>query len=249
MNCLEYGEIIAAHVDGALSLEEGLAAQSHLNQCPKCTQIFVWETEAKKSLGQKLSPIPAGPGLRVRVLDQLGEKGREGLFGRFYMSHGLAAAVGLLLILAVPYLVWQNKVQNEIFTNAIAQYQNVTRGIIDTAQASSSSPPPAQLLDLSPWGYRVLAKQRIRLDGQEGRVFVYQGQEKKYLLAQEFDRDDYSLPPGGTTVRASGQDFVSYSKEDVNLIAWKEKGLLCILTSDLPKEKLLGLARQIALSS
>jgi anti-sigma factor RsiW len=249
MNCLEYGEIIAAHVDGALSPEEEREVQSHLNQCPKCTQIFVWEIEAKKSLGQKLSPIPARPGLRIRVLDQLGERRGEGLFGWFYMPHGLAAAVGLLLILAVPYLVWQNNVQNDILTNAVAQYQNVTRGIIDAAQVSPSLPPPARLLDLSPWGYRVLAKQRIQVEGGEGRVFVYQRQEKEYLLAQEFDRGDYTLPHGATTIRVSGQDFLSYSKGDVNLIGWKEKDLLCILTSNLPKDELLRLAQEIALGS
>lgn len=248
MNCLEYGEIIAAHVDGALLPEEGLAVQSHLNQCPKCTQMFLWETEAKKSLRQKLSPIPARPGLRVTILDQLGERRRKGLFGWFYMPQGLAAAVALLLIVAVPYLAWRGRVQEDFFTDAIARYQKVTGGIVDTSEVASSL-PAARLLDLSPWGYRVLAKQTQQVRGQEGRVFVYQGQEKEYLLAQEFDGADFSPPPGTTVIRASNRDFVSYSQEGVNLIVFKEKGLLCILASNLPKEKLLGLAKQIATGS
>ncbi len=249
MNCLEYGEIIAAHVDGTLSPEEGLAAQSHLNQCPKCTQKFLWETEAKKSLKLKLSLLPARPGLKERVLDQLDETSKQRFWAWFYMPHRLAAAFALLLIVAVPYFVWQRKVQEEIFTDAIAQYQRITHGIGESPQTASSLSPAARLLDLSPWGYRVLTRQTVQLRGQEGRVFVYQGSSKEYLLAQEFDGVDFSLPSGARVIRASSREFVTYSQEGVNLIAFKEKGLLCILSATLPKEQLLGLAQQIVMAN
>ncbi len=247
MNCLEYGEIIAAHVDGALSPEEGIAAQSHLNKCPRCQQNFLWETEVKRSLRQRFSLIPARPGLRARVLDQLGEASREGFMSWFSMPHRLAAVFALLLIVAVPYFVWQHKVQEKIFTDAIAQYQKVTEGIVEAQEAASSLTPAARLLDLSPWGYRVLTRQTLQVKGQEGRVFIYQGQGKEYLLAQEFDKTDISPPRNANVVRVSNRDFISYSQQGVNLIAFKEKDLLCILASTLPKEKLLGLAQQIAM--
>jgi hypothetical protein len=249
MDCQEYREIIAAHVDGALSSKEGMAVQSHLNGCPRCKQKYLWETEATRSLRQRLSLISARPGLREKLLDQLGETSKEEFFGWSYMSHGLVAAFALLLLLAVPYLFWRDKVQEEIFTDAIAQYQMVTQGIGDTPQGASPLTPGARVLDLSPWGYRLLAKQSQQLKGQEGRVFIYQGQEKEYLLAQEFDGVDYSLPPSAGTIRVSGRDFVNYTKGNVNLIGWKEKDVLCILASNLPKEKLLSLAQEIALGS
>ena len=249
MDCQEYKEIISAHVDGALLSGERLTAQAHLSQCPKCTQKFLWETEAKKSLKRKLSPIPLRPGLRARLLDRLGETKREGFFGWSYMAHGLAAAFALLLILGVPYLLWQGKVQEELFTDAIVQYQKVTQGIADSPQAAPSLTPTARLLDLSPWGYRVLARQTLEVRGQEGRLFVYQGQGKEYLLAQEFEGGDFSPPRNANFIRASNRDFVTYSQEGVNLIAWKEKELLCILASTLSKERLLGLAQQITTGS
>lgn len=244
MDCQEYKEIIAAHVDGTLSAEERLAVQSHLNRCPDCMKKFLWETQVKEALKHQLSPIPARPALRQKILDQLGATRREGLFGWSY-AHGLAAAFALLLIVMVPYLVWRGKVHEEIFTDAVTQYQKVTQGIVD-AQGNRSSTPVARLLDLSPWGYRLLAKQTKAIGGREGRVFVYQGQAKDLLLAQEFDGIDFSPPPDASVVRASSWEFVSYSDKNVNLIAWKEKDLLCILASTLPKEKLLGLAQQIA---
>lgn len=249
MDCQEYREIIAAHVDGALSSTERLVVQSHLEQCPKCTQMFLWENEAKKPLKLKLSPIPVRPGLKERLLDQLGETSKEGFLSWFYLPHRLAVAFALLLIVAGPYLIWQHKVQEDIFTDAIAQYQKVTQGIVEAPQAAPSLTPAARLLDLSPWGYRVLARQTQHVRGQEGRVFVYQGQEKKYLLAQEFDGVYFSPPRGARVIRASSREFVSYSQEGVNLIAFKEKDLLCVLTSTLPKEKLLGLAQQIVMAN
>lgn len=249
MDCQGYREIVAAHVDSSLSSEERLAVQSHLNQCSKCTKEFLWETEVKKALKQKLTIIPARPGLKVRVLDQLGETSKQGLFGWYYMSHGLVAAFALLLIVAVPYLFWRDNVQEEIFSDAIAQYQRVAQGIGDTPEVTSSSTPTARLLDLSPWGYRILTRQTLQVKGQEERVFVYQGQGKEYLMAQEFDGANFSPPPGTTIIRALNRDFVSYSQEGVNLIAFKEKGLLCIIASTLPKDRLLRLAQQVVMGS
>jgi len=249
MDCQEYREVIATHVDGALSSEEGLTVQSHLNQCSPCRQKFLWETEVKKALKRKLTPIPARPDLRQRVLDQLGETSKEGFLSWFYMPYRLAAAFAFLVIVVVPYFVWQHQVQGEIFTDAIAQYQKVTEGIVEAQEAASSLTPAARLLDLSPWGYRVLTRQTLQVRGQEGRVFVYQGQGKEYLLAQEFDGVDFSPPPGARVIRASNRAFLSYSQEGVNLIAFKEKDLLCILASTLPEEKLLGLAQQIVMAN
>ncbi len=246
MDCQDYKEMISAHVDGALSSEERLAVRSHLDGCPKCTQMFHWETQMRSALKRKLSPIAARPALRARVLDQLEGTRKEGLFGWPYLAHGLAAAFALLLIVAIPFLSGPGKLQEEILTDAIVLYQKVTQGIVDAPQTAS---PAARLLDLSPWGYRLLSRHTQQVKGQEGRVFVYQGQGKEYLLAQEFEGRDFSPPPGARAIRASSRDFVIYSQAGVNLIAWKQKDLLCIIASTLPKEKLLGLAQQIAIGS
>lgn len=249
MDCREYKEIIAAHVDGDLSFEEGLEVQSHIERCSNCAQKFLWETRVGNALRGKLTPIPARPGLKETIVDQLDEAGREGFMSWFSMPLRLATVFALLLIVGVPYFVWQPKVQEAIFTDAIAQYQKVTEGIVESHEAASSPTPAARLLDLSPWGYRVLARQSQEVRGQEGRVFVYQGQGKEYLVAQEFDGADFSPPAGARIIRASNREFVSYSQEGVNLIAFKDKDVLCILSATLPKEKLLGLAQQLVMAN
>jgi len=248
-DCQEYKEIIAAHVDGALASREEIEAQSHLDECPKCRQMFLWETQVKKSLKPKLSAIPIRPGLKERLLDRLEEPKREGFFGWSYMAHGLAAAVALILIVGVPYTIWQGRVQEELFPNTIAQYKKVAQGISEIPPVGKSLTSAARLLDLSPWGYRVLARQIHNVRGQERRVFVYQGPDKDYLLAQEFEGGEYSTPVDARTIRGSNHDFISYSQEGVNVIAWEERDTLCVLASSLPEKKLLGLAQNIALGN
>ena len=200
----------------------------------------------RTALKRKFSLITARPALRAKILDQLEGTRKEGIFGWPYLAHGLAAAFALLLIVAVPYLSGPGKLQEEILTDAIVRYQKVTQGIVDAPQTAF---PAVRLLDLSPWGYRLLSRQTLQVKGQEGRGFVYQGRGKEYLLAQEFERGKLSSPPGSKVVRVSSQDFVSYSQGGVNLVAWKQKDLLCILASTLPKEKLLGLAQQLAIDT
>lgn len=249
MNCQEYKEIVAAHVDGALSSEERLAAETHLSRCPKCGQMFLWETEAKKSLGLRLTLLPARPGLKERLSEQLEKTSKNEFLSWITVPHRLAVAFALSLIVIVPYLIWQGKVQEDIFTDAIAQYRKVTQGIAEAPQAVSSLTPAARLLDLSPWGYQVLARQTQQVRGQKGRLFVYQGREKDLLLAQEFDGADFSPPPGARIIRASNREFAIYSQEQINLIAFKDKDVLCILSATLPKEKLLGLAQQLVMAN
>ncbi len=136
MRCQDYKEMISAHVDGALASEERLAVRSHLDGCPKCTQMFHWETQMRTALKRKLSPLAARPALKARVLDQLEGTRTEGVFGWPYLAHGLAAAFALLIIVAVPYLSGPGNLQVEILIDAIARYQKVTQGIVDAPQTA-----------------------------------------------------------------------------------------------------------------
>jgi len=174
----------------------------------------------------------------------LRETRKAGLFGWSYISHGLAVAFVVLLIVAVPYLFWQGRVQENIFNDAIAQYKKVV-----VAPRTASMIPGDRLLDLSPWGYSLLSMQTQQVKGQERQVLVYQGQGKEYLLAQVFKGAEFSFPRGARVIRESGRDFVSHSQGGVNQVAWKDNDIFCILTSDFTKDRLLSLARKISMDS
>lgn len=105
--------------------------------------------------------------------------------------------------------------------------------------------PAAQVLDLSPWGYQVLAQRSQEIRGYRSRTFVYRGEQNEYLLAQEFEGAKFFPPRGAKALHAANRDFVSYSQTGVTLVAWKERGLVCMIASSLPRERLLKLAQQI----
>jgi signal transduction histidine kinase len=196
-----------------------------------------------------LSPTPARPGLNERLLDLWEETRREGTLGWSYMTQGVVTVIALLVIVIVPYyyFYWPGTAPGDLFTDAIIRYQKVTQGTASTTRPDLLLTHPPPMLDMRPWGYRIVATQNLKFDGQRGRVFVYQGQDKKYMLAHGFTGVELSPPPGGRIIRASNREFVSYSRQGVNVIAWKDKDLICVLTSTLPQESLLGLAQQVAL--
>jgi uncharacterized membrane protein HdeD (DUF308 family) len=102
MDCLHYKEIISAHVDGTLAAEEELEVQSHLDQCPKCKQFFRWETDVKKLLRQKFSPIVVQPSFKETLLERLEGKRKRRSVRWSYKSEGIVAG----LIGAATIAVW-----------------------------------------------------------------------------------------------------------------------------------------------
>ncbi|MBI2211518.1 MAG: zf-HC2 domain-containing protein [Deltaproteobacteria bacterium] len=246
LDCQEYKEIIAAHVDGYLSFEEGLEVQSHIERCPNCAQKFLWETRVSNAFRGKLTPILASRALRERVLEQLEEPPKQGIFAWSYLPQGLVVAFALLLMVGVSYVTWRAEAKDDLFADAIAQYRTLAQGMAEARQPTPALTASARVLDLSPWGYALLAKQTRQLKDREGQIFIYQGPNKEYLLAQEFDGADFPPTSDARALQASSRQFVVYGQADVNLIAWKEKNILCLIAGNLPQEKLLGLAQQIA---
>ena len=213
-------------------------------------QMYIWETQAARDLKRKLFPLEPHPALKERILEQLGESQGAKTWAWSHWKYGLLAVLALLLVVAVPYLLWPNGVEENIFNHAIAQYQKESSGRTATAHRGVSKTPTARLLDLSSLGYRILSRKNHWVKGQQGRTFVYtRGSSEEYLMAQEFEGMKISRPPGGRVVRTSNRDFVSYSQGGVNLVAWRDRDMLCILAAKLTKKKLLRLARRIALPS
>lgn len=243
MNCLDYKEIISAHVDRTLSAEEELEVQSHLDQCPKCKQFFRWETDVKKLLRQKLSPIVVQPRFKEALLERLEGKSRRISARWSYQSYGFGAALALALLAMVPLLVFRNQVREEVFGQAAGQYQMMTRRILEGPMSSPSR--AARSFDLSPWGYHLLTSEASEFNGLTGITSTYRKEGSDYVLAQEFEGGNLSVPPGAKSIQVAGKTFIIHSENGVNLIAWKERNLLCILASHVPMEQLLDMARRV----
>jgi len=250
MNCREYRELIAAHVDGALSFEESREAQSHIEQCATCCRIFVWETRAQKVIKPRLAIIAPPSGAKERLLDTLEQKGRSREMLRWFsLSPRLAGSFALAMVVVLATILWRNNSQDDLLSVAVDQYRTVLAKGIGSDQKEGQSTPATRLLDLSPWGYRLSANQVKQVDGREERLSLFEGQANDYILAKEIDGVVLPLSSEAMITRAGDRQFVIYSRNGVNLVAWVDNDLLCVLTSKLPNEKLLALAKRIAVRS
>lgn len=246
MNCLEYSDLIAAHVDGALSFEESREAELHVEQCATCRRMFVWETKAQKVIKPQLAIVAPPSGTKERILDNLEQKGRsQEMFGWFFFSPRFAGSFALVLFVVLATILWRNYSHDDFLSVAVDQYRTVlAKGPV--SEQTGLSAPAARRLDLSPWGYRLTFNQVKQVKGREQRLSLFEGQANDYVLAQEFESAALSPSPDAKITRAENREFISYNRGGVNLVAWKDNDLLCVLTSKLPDEKLLALAKQIA---
>ena len=242
MNCTQYLDQIAAHVDGALLVDELAKAQEHVDRCSACERKYRWELAAQEVVKRNLSIREPRPFLKQRILAHLDDARPIRLWGLSLPTHAFAAAT-VLLLLIVPYYSWQARVeQPNLFSDVAGSYRAVTSGAPSGVPAAS---PAATVLDLSSWGYRLLSRKSEELGGRPGRVFVYQGPANDYLMAQEFDGPSVPIPDQARIVRKGDKEFYTYERGGVNLVALQEKDLLCIIATTAPESDLLALAKQI----
>lgn len=245
MNCLEYCDQIAAHVDGSLKGAELGAFEDHVKNCSECGRKFAWEARVKGLLRHGFRPLQPAPGLKERVLDAL-EPPRARRPGIWSFPTTALAAAAVFVMLMLPYVAWHFDSEGDIFSGVASQYHRVTAGVPDSIQSSAS---PARLLDLSPWGYQLLSRRADPVEGRAARVFVYQGEKNDYLVAKEFDGTAFPTLRRARRVTASDKDFFTYREKGVNMVAWKEKDFLCVIASSASQARLLALAKQIATRS
>ena len=245
MNCQAYREIISAHIDGTLYAQEQVEVQSHLEQCPKCKQLAEWEIKATKTLKQSLSPVQPRYELKQRVLNQLGETHRSRSYGWLQIRLGWMPVLSCLLIFAAIYFAWPSRPQDDIFMDTLVHYRQATQGLVKLGHPTAST-PTAALLDLTPWGYQLLGTDAHQVRGQARRVFVHRGRQEDLLVAQEVEGSKLARPPGSELLQKSGKDFVRISKDGVQLVAWEDKNVVCVLASNLPKDRIVALAEQLA---
>lgn len=243
MDCQTYLDQIAAHVDDALGADDTAAAREHLARCPACAAKYRWEAAVKGTLQAKLPIQEPNPFLRQRILARLEDaRPPQRLWGLSFALKAAAGAATVLLLFLPYYLLQKSNEQPNFFSNIVVSYQQAKQGV-----RSEEPPftPSAMLLDLSPWGYRLLSRSTDTVDGRPARVSVYQGEDRSFLMAQEFDDSGIPIPEGARVVNDGANSFFTYERAGVNLIAWRERGIFCVIASSQTEADLLALAKRI----
>ena len=73
-------------------------------------------------------------------------------------------------------------------------------------------------------------------------MFVYDGPGDIQLMCQMLLMDYTELPDGGERRTHNDIDFVIYDRNGVTLVFWMEGDVMCVLSSDIGREEVVGLA-------
>ena len=247
MQCQEYRELVAAHVDGVLVQHEAQEAQAHIDGCAECARVFAWEQRASVALKAKLRIAQAPAGMKLRLAERLQRKqGLTAYLESWFLNPRWVGSFAVLAVVLVSMFLLRDQGRDDFLRDAVSRYQSVVATRPGASLTGGFQAPAARRLDLTPLGYRLTDNAVTRTAGQERRESVFARDEKEWVLAQEVDGVK-SLPNGkGEIVRTNNREFVKFTKAGINLVAWRDNDLLCVLTSAMPSDQLLGIAHKIA---
>lgn len=249
MHCAEYRELVAAHVDGGLDVEEAPVAAAHVDACAPCARLFgdaqrfrhAWRTRSW------VRPVPAD--VRRRVLAALDDaQAAPDWVGRIrarwrLLGAGLAVATAAAgAVIALSTLVRQPAQLAEPLRTIVADYQAVEARKLpldfttDDPQAMRAYYHRTGLfgftntvVDLEPYGF-VLEGGRVgRLGTRTSTLTVYRG-APGVLVCHRIYNDGLAPPPGGTAV---GGDLF-YHVAGISICFHREGDVICFMASRAP---------------
>jgi len=253
MNCQEYREIVAAHVDDVLTPSEQEEVERHLAGCVPCLRVYAREKDfcafmATKPLLQKVPPA-LGQNLRRALAEAEKTSWWSWLQETFTFPRlvvGLAAA-GLLAFFFLPR--WFEEQKNQDVLQRLTQnYMAATSPGFSLAfrtddlkvlEAYYNQLGPldfqAQLPDLRKRGYRLKGGTVVRAEGKVMTLTPFEGQ-KGYIVCHLFRGTVSLLPAGGERIG----DHLVYTRGDFTIFfTQKGKEVICALVTRISREKFL----------
>lgn len=208
MTCEGYEDIIAAHVDGALSTEERQEIEQHLTICERCQRLFVEQSRFRLALSARrlLATIPVETERRLRA--RLAAEGAATVKSRKHASAwkrfqavlpyprltlGLVAA-SVLLALLLPRF-FSSAPEPNLFSQAIESYQAVAdkrlalsypvndpQRLQTALNLSGELNFITQVADLRSAGYQLKGGTIARQQGRPTALAVYEGERAGDLM-------------------------------------------------------------------
>ncbi|HVO23410.1 MAG TPA: hypothetical protein VMW56_07260 [Candidatus Margulisiibacteriota bacterium] len=259
MECAEYRDLVAAHVDAQLAREQEAQATAHVAGCARCAALLAAQRALKQALrsGGLLRRTP--PAVREAVLGRIdAEAAAQGL-GTWRTawwppraSRWALAAVATLLVLVGAVSLLRSAPQGTdsvLFDTIVAHYRAVEAGQIEL---SVHTDDPMELrayylqtgaftfrntvVDLEPLGLPLVGGTVTQLNGQASTLSLYQG-KAGMVLCHRIEARGFVLPPGGEFV--GGDRF--YSVGGITICVHLEGDLVCFMASAMPRADFIRL--------
>jgi len=243
MSCVEYRELVAAHVDGRLSPDEQRIVEAHVATCARCRALHQAQVRVKSLLRERPLRPTVPPGLKEHLLARLqaseGTPGERPQWQRRLLVGALAA--GLLLAL-VPMLrhrqpsmlallaadvheVSGSTAMLEKRTEKVAELRQFYRstGKIDFERSAD---------DFSVFGLWLVGGAIRPLEGVPTTFTVYDSALGK-VVCRRFRVGAVRLPEGGQRV---GHNEI-FALGDVTIVVMNLGDIICTLATNIPHDE------------
>lgn len=258
MHCVEYRDLVAAHVDGQLTKEEAPLAMAHVADCPACAHLLETQRAVKQALrGRKWTqPTPEAvrQGLMARI--DAADRARRwtGPGSRWWsipaLRLGAIGAVAVLLV--VGTLLLRPRPQgpgSPVFDTIVAHYRAAEA---ERVALSARTDDPTELrayyqktgaftftntvVDLEPLGFVLVGGTVTDLAGKKSTLSMYRS-PRGLVICHRIQTDGVALPPGGAV--AGGDRF--YTVDGITICVHTEGDVLCFLASSMPPSDFMRL--------
>ena len=252
MQCIEYRDLVAAHVDGQLSPEQVALALAHVAGCARCARELETQRAFKHSLrGRNL--VRATPdALRRTVMARIDAderaRPRQAWWSAWWSwpvaRLALAGVVGVLLVAVAPLLLRSRSQPPApaLFDRVVADYRAAE---LEHVELSIRTDDPMELreyyyksgafsftntvVDLEPLGFPLVGGAITELAGQKSTFSLYRG-ARGMILCHRIQAAGVELPPGGELV--GGDHFYTFG--GITVCVHREGDVLCFMASAMP---------------
>ncbi len=259
MQCAEYRDLVAAHVDAQLARDEEALAAAHVAGCPRCAALLAAQRALKHVLCNgsliRHAPDAVRQAIHERIdAEERTQRADEGHTARWTLplSRLTFAAVAGLLVVAGAVSLLRSRPQDTgaaVFDTIVAHYRAVESGKVELSVRTDD---PMELrtyylqtgaftfrntvVDLEPLGLLLVGGTVTQLGGQASTLSVYRGQAGM-VLCHRIQARGLALPPGGEVV--AGDRF--YTVGGITICVHLEGDVICFMASAMPRDDFVRL--------
>ncbi len=263
MTCKEAEELISALADNELSERERSSIEGHLKDCPRCQRVYAWHQSLNSEIRTVSASVVAPIDLRQRIVSDQRSMPKEAesnsrgkLILRLQPFLRPAFASALLVILLISIIFLMQRPSQPISLAALQIRPKIDEGEIPLQKATNTD----ELHDwlrravdgkFGPLGYdfsslevKPIGGTVQEVNGRQILVAVFRGNGLSITCLTFLGTEEDA--PKNATVFFDPETkirFYSFSSNGINAVLHREDNTICMLTSNMPPEELLSLAR------
>jgi hypothetical protein len=263
MKCEEAEELISALADNELSDRERSSIEGHLRDCPRCQRAYQWHQSLNSEIRMVSASVVAPSELRQRIVSdqrtmpkesESNSRGKLILRLQPFLRPAFASALLVILVISISFFMLTPS--QLISTVALQIRGKIDKGGISLRGATNTDELHDWLeravdgkfgplgYDFSSLGVKPVGGTVQEVNGRQILVAVFRGNGLS-IMCFTFLGTEEDAPKDATVFfdPETRISFYSFSRNGINAVLHREGNIICMLTSNMPPEELLSLAR------